>query len=41
MTVAVTDGTPSVEHAGTTYRFCGPGCASTFARNPARYLASA
>jgi xanthine dehydrogenase accessory factor len=41
MTVAVTAGTPSVEHAGTTYWFCCPGCASTFARDPARFLASA
>jgi xanthine dehydrogenase accessory factor len=41
MAVAVTPETPSVEHAGTTYRFCGPGCAATFAADPARYLASA
>lgn len=40
MTVAVTADTPSVEHDGTTYRFCGEGCASSFARDPARYLAS-
>ncbi|HET8741490.1 MAG TPA: XdhC family protein [Gaiella sp.] len=41
MTVAVTAGTPSVEHAGTTYWFCCPGCATTFAGDPARFLASA
>jgi xanthine dehydrogenase accessory factor len=41
MTVAVTAGTPSVEQDGVTYWFCGPGCASTFARDPAPYLASA
>jgi xanthine dehydrogenase accessory factor len=40
MTVAVTADTPSVEHEGTTYWFCGPGCAASFAREPARYLAS-
>ena len=40
MTVAVTADTPSVEHGGTTYRFCCEGCASSFARDPARYLAS-
>jgi xanthine dehydrogenase accessory factor len=41
MTVVVGAATPSVEHGGTTYWFCGPGCASSFARDPARYLASA
>jgi xanthine dehydrogenase accessory factor len=41
MTVAVTADTPAVEHEGTTYRFCGTGCASSFASDPARYLASA
>jgi xanthine dehydrogenase accessory factor len=41
MTVVVTGETPSVEHEGTTYSFCGPGCAASFARDPARYLASA
>ena len=41
MTVAVTAGTLSVEHEGTTYWFCRPGCASAFAGDPARYLASA
>ena len=41
MTVAVTAGTRSVEHDGTTYWFCCDGCASRFARDPARYLAQA
>ena len=41
MRVAVTAGTPSVEHEGTTYWFCRPGCGSAFAGDPARYLASA
>ena len=41
MTVAVGHGTPSAEHGGVTYWFCCPGCASSFARDPARYLASA
>ena len=31
----------SYEHEGTTYWFCRPGCASAFAGDPARYLASA
>jgi xanthine dehydrogenase accessory factor len=41
MTVAVGPGTPSVEHEGTTYWFCCPGCTGRFARDPARFLASA
>jgi xanthine dehydrogenase accessory factor len=40
MTVVVTADTPSVEHGGTAYHFCGPGCAASFARDPGRYLAS-
>jgi xanthine dehydrogenase accessory factor len=41
MTVVVGAGTPSVEHEGTIYWFCGPGCASGFASDPSQYLASA
>lgn len=41
MTVAVGRDTPSVEHAGTTYWFCCPGCRSRFAKDPAAFLASA
>ena len=41
MTVAVGSDTPSVEHAGTTYWFCCPGCRSRFAKDPAAFLASA
>ena len=37
MTVAVGAETPSVEHEGTTYWFCCPGCRGRFARNPAKY----
>ncbi len=40
MAVVVIADTPSVEHEGETYRFCGPGCAASFARDPGRYLAS-
>jgi xanthine dehydrogenase accessory factor len=40
MTVAVTADTQSVVHDRTTYWFCCEGCASRFARDPARYLAS-
>jgi xanthine dehydrogenase accessory factor len=39
MTVAVTGDTRSLVHGGTTYWFCGEGCASSFSRDPARYLA--
>jgi YHS domain-containing protein len=28
----------TVEHRGETYRFCGEGCAETFAEAPERYL---
>jgi xanthine dehydrogenase accessory factor len=41
MTVAVGSETPSMEHDGTTYWFCCPGCRSRFARDPAAFLASA
>ena len=41
MTVAVGADTPSVEHDGTTYWFCCPGCQSRFAGDPASFLASA
>ncbi|HEX6724655.1 MAG TPA: XdhC family protein [Gaiella sp.] len=41
MTVAVGQDTPSVEHEGTTYWFCCPGCRGRFARNPEKFLASA
>ena len=41
MTVAVGADTPSAEHVGSTYWFCCPGCRGRFARNPAKYLASA
>ena len=41
MTVAVTADRQSVVHNRTTYWFCCEGCASRFARDPARYLASA
>ena len=41
MTVAVGADTPSAEHEGTTYWFCCPGCRGRFARDPAKYLASA
>ena len=41
MTVAVGPDTPSVEHTGTTYWFCCPGCRSRFAKDPAPFLASA
>lgn len=41
MTVAVGADTPSAEHEGSTYWFCCPGCRGRFARNPAKYLASA
>ena len=41
MTVAVGSDTPSVEHAGTTYWFCCPGCRSRFVKDPAAFLASA
>jgi xanthine dehydrogenase accessory factor len=40
MTVAVGHDTPQVEHEGTTYWFCCPGCRSRFAKNPAAFLAS-
>jgi len=40
MTVAVAVATRSVDHEGTTYWFCGEGCASSFARDPGRFLAS-
>jgi YHS domain-containing protein len=30
----------SAEHAGTTYRFCSPGCRKTFTKDPATYLAA-
>jgi YHS domain-containing protein len=29
-----------VEHEGTTYWFCCPGCRSRFAKNPVAFLAS-
>ncbi len=38
MTVAVTDSTPSSEHEGTTYFFCGQGCRARFESDPVRYL---
>jgi xanthine dehydrogenase accessory factor len=41
MTVAVGPDTPQAEHEGTTYWFCGPGCRSRFAADPAAFLASA
>jgi xanthine dehydrogenase accessory factor len=41
MSVAVGPGTPSTEHDGATYWFCGPGCRDRFARDPATFLASA
>ena len=41
MTVAVTADTPTAEHEGTTYWFCCPGCRGRFARDPAKFLASA
>jgi xanthine dehydrogenase accessory factor len=38
MTVAVSDTTPSSEHDGTTYFFCGQGCRARFESDPVRYL---
>jgi YHS domain-containing protein len=32
--------TKSAEHAGTTYRFCSPGCRQAFTKDPATYLAA-
>ena len=41
MTVVVTADTPTAEHEETTYWFCCPGCRGRFARDPAKFLASA
>jgi xanthine dehydrogenase accessory factor len=41
MTVVVGPETPSAEHEGSTFWFCCPGCRGRFARDPAKYLASA
>lgn len=41
MTVAIGPDTPTAEHEGTTYWFCCPGCRGRFARDPAKFLASA
>ncbi|HEU0246321.1 MAG TPA: XdhC family protein [Gaiellaceae bacterium] len=41
MTVAVGPDTPHMEHEGTTYWFCCPGCRSRFAKNPVAFLANA
>jgi xanthine dehydrogenase accessory factor len=40
MTVAVTEATPSAEHAGVTYRFCCDGCRDRFVRDPKEFLAA-
>jgi len=37
MDVTVDDETPTVEHGGDTYHFCGQGCADAFAAEPGRY----
>ena len=39
MTVAVSAATPSSEHDGTTYFFCGAGCRARFERDPLEHLA--
>ena len=39
MTVTVDAASPSVEHDGTTYYFCCPGCRAAFEKDPASYLA--
>ena len=38
MDVTVDGETPTVEHGGETYRFCGQGCADAFAAEPDRYV---
>lgn len=38
MTVAAVPATLHLEHEGTTYYFCAPGCRKAFAADPARYL---
>ncbi len=38
MDVAVDDAAASVEHDGTTYHFCGDGCAAAFETEPGKYL---
>jgi YHS domain-containing protein len=38
MTVAITPGALSAQHAGTTYYFCGNHCRKRFEAEPARYL---
>ncbi|OXY95016.1 XdhC family protein [Streptomyces diastatochromogenes] len=37
MTVAITPDTPSLDRAGSTVYFCGPGCRHAFADDPSRY----
>jgi xanthine dehydrogenase accessory factor len=39
MSVAAVPASLHLEHAGTTYYFCGPGCRQAFADDPVRYLA--
>ena len=39
MSVAVANGTLRLEHAGTTWYFCGSGCRGAFAADPGRYSA--
>jgi xanthine dehydrogenase accessory factor len=38
MSVAAVPASLHLEHAGTTYYFCGPGCRQAFADDPVRYL---
>jgi xanthine dehydrogenase accessory factor len=38
MSVAAVPASLQLEHAGTTYYFCGPGCRQAFADDPVRYL---
>jgi Cu+-exporting ATPase len=38
MSVDPTKSKPTAEYAGTTYHFCGPGCAAKFKSDPAKFL---
>lgn len=38
MTIDDASAAATVEHAGTTYYFCAPGCAATFRKDPASYV---
>lgn len=38
MEVVVDEAAETVEHEGTTYHFCGPGCADAFKADPGRYV---